>query len=84
MISEGVSVYEIKMPQWGMNMTEGTILKWFKQEGERIEKDEPLVEIEIAKAVNTLESPVAGTIARLVAQVDDTVPVQGLIALIDG
>jgi pyruvate/2-oxoglutarate dehydrogenase complex dihydrolipoamide acyltransferase (E2) component len=65
-----------------MNMTEGTILQWFKSEGERIEKGEPLVEIEIPKAVNTLESPVSGVIHKLVAGVNETVPVQGLIALI--
>ena len=74
---------EIRMPQWGMNMTEGTILQWFKKEGERVEKGEPLVEIEIAKAVNTLESPVAGVVRRLAANVEDTIPVQGVIAIID-
>jgi pyruvate/2-oxoglutarate dehydrogenase complex dihydrolipoamide acyltransferase (E2) component len=71
------------MPQWGMNMTEGTITEWFKQPGDRVELGEPLAEIEIAKSVNTLESPVAGTVVELVAKVDDTLPVGGLIALVD-
>jgi pyruvate/2-oxoglutarate dehydrogenase complex dihydrolipoamide acyltransferase (E2) component len=75
-------VFEVKMPQWGMNMTEGTILQWLKQLGEPVKKGEPLVEIEIAKAVNTLESPVTGVITKLVANVNDTVPVQGVIAII--
>jgi pyruvate/2-oxoglutarate dehydrogenase complex dihydrolipoamide acyltransferase (E2) component len=66
-----------------MDMTEGTILKWLKQAGDRIEKGEPLAEIEIAKAVNTLESPVAGTVTKLVAGVEETVHVQGLIAIIE-
>ena len=74
---------EVKMPQWGMNMTEGTILKWFKQPGERVEKGEPLAEIEIAKAVNTLESPVSGVVKQLVANVEETIPVQGIVAIID-
>ena len=74
---------EVKMPQWGMNMTEGTIVKWFKQEGDRVEKGEPLAEIEIAKAVNSLESPVAGVIAKLVAQEGETVHVQHVIAIIN-
>ena len=77
-------MFEVRMPQWGMNMTEGTILKWFKQPGERVEKGEPLAEIEIAKAVNTLESPVTGVITKLVANAEETVPVQGLMAVIDG
>lgn len=75
-------MFEVKMPQWGMNMAEGTILQWFKREGERIEKGEPLAEIEIAKAVNTLEAPVAGVVTKLVAGVNDTIPVQGVIAII--
>ena len=66
-----------------MNMTEGTILKWFKQPGERVEKGEPLAEIEIAKAVNTLESPVSGVVKQLVANVEETIPVQGIVAIID-
>ena len=74
---------EVKMPQWGMNMTERTILKWFKQPGERVEKGEPLAEIEIAKAVNTLESPVSGVVKQLVANVEETIPVQGIVAIID-
>jgi len=76
-------VIEVKMPQWGMNMTERTILKWFKQPGERVEKGEPLAEIEIAKAVNTLESPVSGVVKQLVANVEETIPVQGIVAIID-
>ena len=76
-------MYEVKMPQWGMDMTEGTVVKWLKQTGERVEKDEPLAEIETAKSVNTLEAPVAGTIKQLVASEEDTVPVQGLLALIE-
>jgi pyruvate/2-oxoglutarate dehydrogenase complex dihydrolipoamide acyltransferase (E2) component len=75
-------MFEVKMPQWGMNMTEGTILQWFKQEGELVEKGEPLVEIEIAKAVNTLEAPVSGVVEKIVANVNDTIPVQGVIAII--
>lgn len=71
------------MPQWGMNMTEGTITEWFKQPGDRVEVGEPLAEIEIAKSINTYDSPVAGTVVELVAKVDDTIEVNGIIALVD-
>jgi len=77
-------MFEVKMPQWGMNMTEGTITQWFKKEGECVKQGEPLVEIEIAKAIDILESPAAGVITKLVANVNDTIPVQGVIAIIDG
>lgn len=71
------------MPQWGMNMTEGTIVEWFKQPGDHVEKGEPLVEIEIAKSVNTMDSPISGTIREHLAKVDDTIPVNGVIATIE-
>ena len=76
-------MFEVKMPQWGMNMTEGTIVQWLKQEGERVQAGEPLVEIEIAKSVNTLEAPVSGVVKQLVAAANDTIPIQGVIALIE-
>jgi pyruvate/2-oxoglutarate dehydrogenase complex dihydrolipoamide acyltransferase (E2) component len=66
-----------------MNMTEGTIVRWFKRVGERIEKGEPLAEIESAKAVSTLDSPIAGTVKQIVANIDEPIPVQEIIALID-
>lgn len=75
-------MYELKMPQWGMNMTEGDITKWLKREGERVEKNEPIVEIETAKAVDTFNSPVAGIVTKLLVQEGDTVPIQDVIALI--
>ena len=74
---------EIRMPQWSMNMSEGVVIQWHKQEGERIELGEPLAEIEAAKATGTLESPVAGTVKQLVVQLEEVVPVQGLIAIIE-
>ena len=77
------AMYEVKLPQWGMDMTEGTVVKWHKQEGEHVAQHEPLAEIEIAKAVNTLESPVAGILVKHVAALEDTVPVQAVLALID-
>jgi pyruvate dehydrogenase E2 component (dihydrolipoamide acetyltransferase) len=74
---------EIRMPQWSMNMSEGVVIEWHKQVGDRIEAGEPLAEIEAAKATGTLESPVAGTVTQLVAQLNEEIPVQGLIAIIE-
>jgi len=65
-----------------MSMSEG-IVKWLKQVGDRVEQGEPLVEIEDAKAVNTLEAPLASMVTQFVASSEDTIPVHGVIALID-
>jgi pyruvate dehydrogenase E2 component (dihydrolipoamide acetyltransferase) len=74
---------EVRMPQWGMGMTEGTITKWLKAEGDTVEFDEPLVEVETAKAEGEITAPVAGKLSKILVQEDETVPVQELLALID-
>jgi 2-oxoglutarate dehydrogenase E2 component (dihydrolipoamide succinyltransferase) len=71
------------MPQWGMGMTEGTVVRWLKAEGDTVEKDEPIVEVETAKANGEVEAPVAGTLTKLIAEEDEEVPVQGLLAIIE-
>jgi pyruvate dehydrogenase E2 component (dihydrolipoamide acetyltransferase) len=76
-------VYELKMPQWGMNMTEGDIVRWLKNEGDYVQKDEPIVEIESAKAVSEHNSPVAGRLAKILARDGDTVAVYEVIAMIE-
>lgn len=76
-------MFELKMPQWGMNMTEGTITAWLKTVGDRVDVGEPVVEIESAKASNSLESTVAGIVAEILFEVDETVAVQTTIALIE-
>jgi pyruvate dehydrogenase E2 component (dihydrolipoamide acetyltransferase) len=73
---------EIRLPQWGMGMTEGTVLQWFKQEGEAVAEGEPLVEIETAKITNVIEAPVSGTLTRIVAEVDATIAIAELLAVI--
>ena len=73
---------EIKMPQWGMNMTEGYIVAWLKAVGDVVEAGEPLVEIEAAKANNTVDSPVSGILSAILVAAEETVPVQTVIATI--
>jgi pyruvate dehydrogenase E2 component (dihydrolipoamide acetyltransferase) len=78
---------EIRLPQWGMGMTEGTVLQWYKQEGDVVAEGEPLVEIESAKITNVIEAPASGTLTRIVAKEDDTVAIfelLGVISAVDG
>ena len=70
------------LPQWGMNMQEGTLLKWLKQEGDSVEKGEALVEVETAKINSELEAPASGVLARIAAPEGTTVNVGPLRAII--
>ena len=68
------------MPKFGLIMTEGTITEWYKNEGDHVEAGEPLLQIETQKLTNDVEEPVSGTLVKILAQVDDTVPCQEPIA----
>jgi pyruvate dehydrogenase E2 component (dihydrolipoamide acetyltransferase) len=65
----------IKMPQLGETIVEGTILKWLKQEGETIERDEPLFEISTDKVDTEVPSSVGGTVTKILVEEGQTVPV---------
>jgi pyruvate dehydrogenase E2 component (dihydrolipoamide acetyltransferase) len=71
-----------KMPMLGQSMEEGTILQWFKNEGESVRKGEILLEIMSDKANIEVESPVEGVVRKLLCPSDATVPVHTPIAII--
>lgn len=70
------------MPALGMDQQTGTLVRWLKREGERVEKGVPLMEIETDKALVEVESPASGILSQVTAQEDDEVPVGQVIALI--
>ena len=73
---------EIVLPQWGMEMQDGTIVRWLKQEGDTVEEGEPLVEVETAKLQTELESTASGILSRIVAQEGQIVPIRGVLCVI--
>ena len=73
---------EIVLPQWGMEMQDGVIVRWLKNEGDAVQEGEPLVEIETAKMQTELESTVSGVLDRIVAQEGDIVPIRGVLCVI--
>ncbi|WP_216208488.1 2-oxoglutarate dehydrogenase, E2 component, dihydrolipoamide succinyltransferase [Amycolatopsis aidingensis] len=75
--------YSVTLPELGESVTEGTVTRWLKQEGDSVEVDEPLLEISTDKVDTEVPSPVAGTVQRIVAREDDTVEVGGELAVID-
>jgi pyruvate dehydrogenase E2 component (dihydrolipoamide acetyltransferase) len=73
----------VKMPELGESITEGTITRWLKQEGDRVEADEPLFEISTDKVDTEVPSPVAGVLKSIKVQVDETVEVGAELAVIE-
>ncbi len=73
---------EIKMPQLGESVVEGTITKWLKKEGERVEEDELLVEVSTDKVDSEIPSSASGTIQRILVSEGDTVTVGMPIAVV--
>ncbi|MCB1378118.1 MAG: lipoyl domain-containing protein [Alphaproteobacteria bacterium] len=74
---------KVLLPQWGMGMSEGKLVKWLKAVGDTVAEDEPLAEVEAEKTSETLESPGAGTISEILVQEGDTVPVRTIVAIIE-
>jgi len=72
----------VYLPIWGMQMEEGKVVNWLVAEGDRVEKGDPLVEIETEKITNVVEAPEAGIIARIVAPEGAIVKITGLLAVI--
>lgn len=75
---------EVVMPQMGESIAEGTITKWLKKVGERVERDEPLFEISTDKVDAEIPSPAAGTLTEIRANEGDTVEVNTVVAVLDG
>jgi 2-oxoglutarate dehydrogenase E2 component (dihydrolipoamide succinyltransferase) len=73
---------EVVMPQMGESIFEGTIIKWFKQPGDRVEKDEPLFEISTDKVDAEIPSPVAGMLSEIKIPEGETVQVNTVVALV--
>jgi 2-oxoglutarate dehydrogenase E2 component (dihydrolipoamide succinyltransferase) len=72
------------MPQMGESIAEGTITKWLKKVGDRVERDEPLFEISTDKVDAEIPSPAAGTLTEIRFKEGDTVEVNSVVAVLDG
>ncbi|MFE9745908.1 2-oxoglutarate dehydrogenase, E2 component, dihydrolipoamide succinyltransferase [Saccharothrix saharensis] len=74
--------FSVQMPALGESVTEGTVTRWLKQEGDRVEVDEPLLEVSTDKVDTEIPSPAAGVLQKIVAQEDETVEVGAELAVI--
>ncbi len=75
-------VKPIVMPKYGLQQDEGTVVRWLKEEGERVEKGEALLELETDKAVFEYESPETGVLRKIVVGEGEVVPVLSVIAVL--
>ncbi len=73
---------DVVMPQMGESIAEGTIVRWIRQVGEHVDRDEPLFEISTDKVDAEIPSPVAGTILEIRAGAGETVPINTVVAVI--
>src|SRR5215469_10313345 len=75
---------DVVMPQMGESIFEGTITKWLKKPGDKVERDEPLFEISTDKVDAEIPSPTAGVLKEIKIPEGHTVPIQTVVAVIDG
>jgi 2-oxoglutarate dehydrogenase E2 component (dihydrolipoamide succinyltransferase) len=75
---------EVKMPQMGESIAEGTIVRWLKQVGESIKRDEPLFEISTDKVDAEIPAPSSGVLTEIKVKEGETVPVNTVVAVING
>jgi pyruvate dehydrogenase E2 component (dihydrolipoamide acetyltransferase) len=74
---------DVVMPQMGESIVEGTLTKWLRKPGDRVERDEPLFEISTDKVDTEIPSPAAGTLGEVLVQEGQTVQVNAVVARID-
>src|SRR3954466_7652124 len=75
---------DVVMPQMGVSVSEGTITKWLKQQGEQVEAEEPLLEISTDKVDTEVPSPGSGVLTEILVQEGQTVDVGTKLAVIGG
>ena len=74
--------FSVTMPALGESVSEGTVTRWLKAEGDHVNVDEPLLEVSTDKVDTEIPSPVAGILTKIVVQIDQTVPVGAELAVI--
>ena len=75
-------IVNVKMPKWDWAMKEGKINRWFKKEGDRVEKGEDLFKVETGKITKIVESPAGGILSQIVIPAGKKAPVKVVVAFL--
>src|SRR6202521_732874 len=78
-----MSKIDVIMPQMGESIAEGTLSRWIKKAGDKVQRDEPIFEISTDKVDAEIPSPVAGVLAEILVKEGETVAVQTVVARIE-
>ena len=78
-----MAIVDILLPQFGMGMSDGEIVKWYKQVGDQLTEGEILAEVEAAKATNEIPAPCDGKLVEIVVPEGETVDVRAVIARVE-
>ena len=81
-MNDPAAITRLRMPKWGLSMTQGTVVHWLATEGAELTPGDEVVEVESEKINNAVEAPAAGRLRRQVAAEGDVVPVGGLLGVI--
>ena len=76
-------ITKVILPKWGMGIEEGTVVRWLKRVGDKVEQGEPIVEIETAKATQEVEAPATGTLTQIMLPEGETAAVNTEIGVIE-
>ena len=76
--------FSVQMPALGESVTEGTVTRWLKEEGDTVEADEPLLEVSTDKVDTEIPAPASGVLIKIVAQEDDVVEIGGELGRMGG
>src|SRR5438270_6413417 len=74
----------VVMPQMAESIAEGTIIRWIKKPGDKVDRDEPLFEISTDKVDAEIPSPAAGVLSQVMVKEGQTVPINTVVAVIEG
>ena len=74
---------EVLLPQWGMGMSEGTVVEWKKKVGDSVEEGEHLADVEAEKATQELEAPATGVLKEIVVKENEEAKVRSVLAIIE-